>query len=111
MTRDKQVFESGTWLESEDYAYPAGGVYAGRRARAVIRPNQHNPIALDYGSVRVVHVGIPDTAFTIPARLRRSGHKAIVGYVSMDTNRNVLLFTPEANPSACCQCVVGEGCK
>ena len=94
-----------TWLDPEDFAYPSGGVYAGRRARVILRANPHNPIVLPYGTLRTVRVGIPDTFFTIPARYRFKG-RMIVGYVS--SNDGALTFTPEANPEACTNCVPKE---
>jgi hypothetical protein len=84
-----------TWLEAECLAYPNGGFT--RRAYVEIVRNRHNAVALPYGQFRIVRVSIPDTFSTIPARVRYQG-KTIAGYVSTDTDRNMLTFTPEAGP-------------
>lgn len=99
-----------TWLESESFAYPSGAISAGRRAYATLRSNPHNPITLPYGEQRAVAVGVPDTYFTIPARLRLKG-ATIAGYVSVDTDSEEITFTPEADPAHCERCSDGEGCK
>ena len=60
-----------TWLEPEDMCYPLGGFT--RRARVRITRNQFNPREdLPYGELRTVRASIPDTAFSIPARLQDS---------------------------------------
>jgi hypothetical protein len=92
-----------TWLEPEAYCYPSGGFL--RRAYVVLRKNEHNPIELPYGEKRVVLASIPDTAFSIPARLKFKG-KTIKGFISSD---NIFTFTPEANN--CVNCEEGSGCK
>lgn len=84
-----------TWVEAESFAYPNGGFT--RRAYVELRQNPNNPIALPYGQLRVVKVSIPDTYFTIPARLRYQG-KTVNGYVSVqdaDTDTARFTFTPE----------------
>lgn len=101
---------NGTWLDAEELAYPSGSLYAGRRAYAELSPNPHNPVVLAYGARRIVRVGIPDTYFSIPARLRTSG-RTIAGFVSVDTTREVYTFTPEAAPESCLQCAPGQGCR
>ena len=86
----------GTWLESESFAYPAEGFT--RRAYVELRQNPNNPIVLPYGRRYVVRVSIPDTYFSIPARLRISG-KTIRGFVSVqnaDSDEARYTFTPEA---------------
>lgn len=86
----------GTWLESESFCYPAGGFT--RRAYAELRKNPNNPIDLPYGRRYVVLCSIPDTYFSIPARLRYRG-KTIRGFVSVtepDTDTGRFTFTPEA---------------
>jgi hypothetical protein len=60
-----------TWLEPEELTYPAGGMT--RRARALC-PD---------GALRVVVCGLPDTAFSIPARARING-RSVRGFVSSD---------------------------
>ena len=57
-----------TWLESESFAYPAGGF----TRRAYVR--------LPDKTLRLVKVSIPDTFSTIPARLHRQG-QYVKGYV------------------------------
>lgn len=52
-------FPDGTWLEGEEFAYPAGGFT--RRAW----------VTMPDGSRRIVWCSIPDTYFSIPARWRR----------------------------------------
>lgn len=86
----------GTWLESESFAYPAGGFT--RRAYVKLRQNTNNPIELPYGQCYVIKVSIPDTYFSIPARLRIKG-KTVKGFVSVvdaDTDTARFTFTPEA---------------
>ncbi len=100
----------GTWLESESFAYPAGGFT--RKAYVYLRRNEHNLIELPYASTNfethpygkryVVRCSIPDTYFTIPARLRYKG-KTIKGFISIqdpDTETARFTFTPEAVPNA-----------
>jgi hypothetical protein len=69
----------GTWLEAESFAYPAGGFT--RRAYVELVRNTHNPVELPYGRCYVVKCSIPDTYFTIPARLRVKG-RTVKGYIS-----------------------------
>lgn len=86
----------GTWLESESFAYPAGGFT--RRAYVELRQNPNNPIVLPYGRRYVVRVSIPDTYFSIPARLRIAG-RTVKGFVSVDdtdSGTSRFTFTPEA---------------
>jgi len=85
-----------TWIDPEELAYPDGGFT--RKGRVVLTRNPHNPIDLAYGEVRTVMVSLPDTAFSIPAKLRIRG-KTVKGYVSSDPAG--LMFTPEADPAAC----------
>lgn len=97
-----------TWLEPEELTYPAGGFT--RRARVVIRANEHHPIErLPAGSMHVVRCSVPDTYFTIPARLRLGRRETIRGYISEVDG--LLTFTAEAEPSLCRTCEDGEGCK
>ena len=87
----------GTWLASESFAYP-GDTFT-RRAYAQLRQNPNNPIELPYGSCFVIRCKCPDTAFTIPARLRFRG-KTIAGFISIqdpDTDTARFTFTPEAD--------------
>lgn len=98
-----------TWIAPEEHAYPNGGFT--RRGRAKLDPNPHNPIVLPYGRIRAVRASIPDTFFSIPARLRYQG-KTVRGYLhTADDNQRTVLFTPEADPQACLVCRDGDGCK
>ena len=107
-----------TSLQPEEYCYPAGGFT--RTARVILTPNPHNPIVLPYGEIRTVRASIPDTYFSIPARLRYRG-KTVKGFISQVSNfrpdytdnpdAGELSFTPEANPAACLACKDGEGCR
>lgn len=99
-----------TWIDPEEYAYPNGGFT--RRARVELRANMHNPVALPYGELRTVRASIPDTYFTIPARLRYQG-KTIRGFVSSPSDgiEGRLYFTPEPDPDQCRHCQAGEGCR
>ena len=65
--------DNGTWLEGEEFAYPKGGMT--RRCYAVCPDSKK----------RVVHCGIPDTVFTIPAYARIEG-KRVKGFVTSDEN-------------------------
>lgn len=87
---------NGTWLESESFAYPRGGFT--RRAYVELRRNPNNPVELPYGRCYVVRCSIPDTAFSIPARLRFRGN-TIAGFISVpaDTEPSRFTFTPEAS--------------
>lgn len=80
-----------TWLEAEEFSYPNGGYH--RRARVRLQENPNNPVELPYGELRVVRCSIPDTMFTIPARLRCRG-KTIQGYIS--SSEEGFTFTPES---------------
>jgi hypothetical protein len=83
-----------TWLEGEELCYPSGGFK--RRARVILRRNEHNPIELPYGTRRVVTCSIPDTFFSIPARLVHNGRR-VRGFVSVNDvqGMKVFTFTPE----------------
>lgn len=98
---------NATWIEPEEVAYPSGGFL--REGRALVVKNPHNPIELPYGEVRAILASIPDTFFSIPARLRYKG-KMVVGFVSY-ADEHILTFKPEADPENCILCGGGEGCK
>lgn len=86
-----------TWIEPEEWAYPNGGF--ARRAYVRTRPNRFNPEALkpnEVGRYYTVRASLPDTFFSIPARLRIHG-RTIRGFVSVDTDAEEFTFTPEAN--------------
>jgi len=97
-----------TWIEPEDVCYPSGGML--RRARVFVDRNPHNPTGLPYGELRTVRAGIPDTWFTIPARLRYRG-RTVRGFVTLCTVREQLIFIPDADPDACRVCAPGSGCR
>ncbi len=105
-----------TWIEPEELAYNTA--WGRRRGRVVIIENKHHPLALDYGTVRIVSLGIPDTFSSIPARLRVRDGATVRGFVHViDCTQypapelRMFAFTPEANPETCTHCNVGEGCK
>ena len=86
----------GTWLEAESFTYPSGGFH--RRAYVELKQNPHNPIDLPYGERRIVRASIPDSYFSIPARLRIAG-RTIAGFISVtdaDSETARFTFTPEA---------------
>jgi hypothetical protein len=101
-----------TWLDPEARAYPHGGFT--RRGRAILCENEHNPITLPYGEVRAVRVSIPDTFFSVPARLRFKG-TTVKGFMTRDrigiSDEYAYYFVPEADPSRCIACGENEGCK
>ena len=70
MVTDAVIHPDGTWLEPEELCYPSGGML--RRAYATCED----------GVKRVCVCGIPDTFFSIPARVRVKGGSAR-GYLSM----------------------------
>ena len=92
---NKQTFGE-TWLEPEELTYPSGGFL--RRARVRVVRNPHAPSALPadvYGQLRIVKASIPDTFFSIPARLRCKG-RTIKGFVSKPHDAEEFSFTPDA---------------
>jgi hypothetical protein len=92
MRESTEVNSDGTWLEPEALAYPNGGFT--RRAKVFLRQNECNPIELPYGELRIVRCSIPDTYFSIPARLRYRG-RTVKGYISQIDDK--LTFTPDAD--------------
>ena len=84
-------YEGGTWIDPEERAYPHGGFT--RRGRVRVARNSTHPDIPDlpYGEIRAVRVSIPDTWWTIPARMRVRG-KTYQGYVSIENGE--LQFTP-----------------
>lgn len=71
----RQTFAEGTWLDPEEMSYPEGSLRQSRRRAKALCPD---------GIVRTAVVGIPDTFFSIPARLKARG-KTVAGYVSVST--------------------------
>ena len=96
-----------THLDPESACYPSGGFL--RRGRAIVTRNPHNPIALPYGEIRSVHASIPDTYFSLPARMKANG-KTVRGYLTTDDGRE-WCFQPEADPERCEVCAPGYGCR
>ena len=86
----------GTWLEAESFAYPNGGFT--RRAYVELRQNPNNPLELPYGARYTVRCAIPDTYFSIPARLtyKRQTIKGFISVQDADTDTARYTFTPEA---------------
>lgn len=80
-----------TWIDPEERAYPNGGFTRRGHVRIVENSSYPTPPGLPYGQIRAVRVSIPDTWFTIPARLRVRG-KTYRGFVSMVDDE--LAFTP-----------------
>jgi hypothetical protein len=80
MTITNTEFPDGTWLEGEEFAYPAGGF---TRRAWVNMPDL---------SRRVVRCSIPDTMFSIPARFKDGGFTTR-GFLT--TNENGIKFTEE----------------
>lgn len=87
----REVLNEGkTWLDAEELAYPAGSLRQSRRTfQAVHR---------DTGAIVKGIAGIPDTAFTVPARARvGKNHKH--GYLTVrenDADKAVYIFHPVA---------------
>ena len=82
-----------TWIDPEEYAYPNGGFT--RQGRVIIKRNQFNSsLVLPYGELRAIRLSIPDTFFSIPARLRVKG-RTIRGFVTC--NDEQYCFTPEVD--------------
>ena len=108
--RQDHTHSAGTYVQAEEYAYPNGAMR--RKARALVTRNPHNPIDLPYGQIRAAVAGIPDTFFTIPARMKYRG-KNVCGYLTVqhDSPEGALQFIPEADPERCVVCEPGQGCK
>jgi hypothetical protein len=71
-----------TQLDPEEYAYPSGALRNSRR--------HFSAICLD-GKVRRGTCGVPDTFFSIPARLKAKG-KTVTGYVTIDSSDGEIHF-------------------
>lgn len=97
---------SETFLEPEECCYPRGGYL--RKGRAVLVSNIHNPIELPYGGVRSVRAALPDTWFSIKARIYYKGAR-IDGFLIRENGEYE--FHPEADPEHCRVCNPGQGCK
>jgi hypothetical protein len=81
----KRTFANGTWLDPEQLCYPSGAITAGRKAKALC-PD---------GKVRTCQVGLPDTIFSIPARVKVFG-KTVTGFVFVNHPYNPTLSGPLA---------------
>lgn len=88
---NKRLEYGETWIDPEEYAYPAGSLRQSRRHFAARCPD---------GKIRRGVCGIPDTFFSIPARLKASG-KTVAGFVSIDTDHNELTFRPYTYRANC----------
>lgn len=88
---------NSTWIDPEERAYPHGGFTRRGRVRIVRNSTHPDSPDLPYGEIRAVRVSIPDTYFTIPARMRVRG-KTYRGYVSLGhaDHPGELVFTPYA---------------
>lgn len=84
-----------TFVDPEENAYPAGTLRESRRRFKAKCPD---------GVIRSGICSIPDTSFSIPARLKARG-KTVAGFISLDND--VILFTPDAK-SKNRLCVMGE---
>lgn len=74
--------KGSTWLDPEDYAYPEGSLRQSRR---------HARVRCSDGAIRMALIGIPDTFFSIPGRIRVRG-KTVTGYVTCDSAINEFTF-------------------
>jgi hypothetical protein len=71
-----QLFQDGSWLEAECFAYPEGEHFS-RRAY------------VNFGDqFRVVECGVPDTYFSIPARVRIKGAR-LKGFITVSDGKLV----------------------
>lgn len=91
-----------TWCEDEEKAYD---VSFGRKAFVRVSPNPHSPSFPTelLGEYRMVRAGMPDTFFSIPARLRHKGLR-FKGFLSVLCGEEELSFTPEAEMGHCDRC-------
>ena len=76
-------FARDTWIEPEERCYPHGGFH--RKARCLWQGRHY-----------LVRAGLPDTFFSIPARLRCQGQTRR-GFLSL-ADDGPLHFTPEHSP-------------
>ena len=94
-----------TWLDSEEKAYPRGGFT--RKGKAILVRNPWNPIELPYGELVSVRASIPDTYFSIPAKIKVLG-RTLIGYLRI--NQEEYEWLPEGiQPEACLECHEHEG--
>ena len=87
---ERILIKGETWLEPEEAAYPNGGL----TRKAVVRFKD--------GKLRTVRAGIPDTYFSVPAAARVRG-KYIAGFITIDTDKEELVFHTVARPSPRCR--------
>lgn len=80
MKISNSLFDDGTWLEGEEFAYPDGGFT--RRAFATCEDGQK----------RILRCSIPDTYFSIPARGKIKG-VYVTGFLSNNSENTGLKFT------------------
>jgi hypothetical protein len=74
---------TATSLDPEELAYPYGSLNQSRRRARVLCAD---------GVVRKAIVGIPDTYFSIPARLKANG-KTVSGFVSSEEVEGAVVYT------------------
>jgi len=103
----RQHFKHDTWLDPEEYAYPAGSLrQSHRRFRAIIDRSEGTWVSTDYVTG---YAGVADTYFTIPARTTFRG-QTLHGFLTMGSDERgktegTLLFVvpkthkqPKTNP-------------
>lgn len=107
----RQTFEQQTWIDPEEYAYPAGSIRQSRRKfRALLTANKltgeghREKLETRYvGRYVSGTAGIPDTYFTIPARCKDKG-RTLSGYLSVDSSGALIFSVPsrkvQPNPPA-----------
>lgn len=84
--------KTGTFIEAEELAYPLGSLNASRRRFSARCPD---------GIIRSGICSIPDTYFSIPARLRVKG-KSVVGYItaeSEDSGTTIIFIANQSCPN------------
>jgi hypothetical protein len=97
----RQHFEQQTWIDPEEFAYPAGSLRQSRRKfRALLTANTltgetfREKLSTKYVGRYVSGIaGIPDTYFTIPARCKDKG-RTLSGYLSVDSSGALIFSVP-----------------
>jgi hypothetical protein len=79
------MFALNTMLDREEKAYPSGSLRDSRRKARALCPD---------GKVRACVVGLPDTFFSIPARMKANG-KTVTGFVTVETLEGFSTATAE----------------
>jgi hypothetical protein len=78
----RSFYNDNTWIDPEELCYPSGSMYAGRKACAYDSVDKTN---------RIVKIGIPDTYFSIPGRVKIKG-KTIKIWISIDDDAIVQMY-------------------